>query len=233
MTSTQAESRLEDSVSVAHRWRGYALEHLGKDESLVRCEVRRQTQARKVRLQEHIRLEVGRVVVGGRELDGDPVVQLAQEDVLVVSDRDVLKLGGGGHNLEETLELGLVRERHGEDVDRHVVDVVVRRDHAQVQRRRVHWEKSARLGSLGARTLVLDRDGLGVLEVRERLLDELRKVVREMSVRCACERSARLAKGPLRTLHVVVVRIRDEATVHPRPARRQRGTSREGRGRTR
>lgn len=49
-----------------------------------------------------------------------------------------------------------------------VVDVVVGGDHAQVERHHVH--------------LVLDADALGLLQVGERLLHQLRQVVRQVTV---------------------------------------------------
>lgn len=52
-----------------------------------------------------------------------------------------------------------------------VVDVVVGSDHAQVERSHVH--------------LILDADALGLLQVTERLLHQLRQVIRQVTVRHA------------------------------------------------
>lgn len=54
-----------------------------------------------------------------------------------------------------------------------VVDVIVGGDHAQVQGRHVH--------------LVLDADALGLLQVTQGLLHELRQVVRQVTMGDACE----------------------------------------------
>lgn len=93
-----------------------------------------------MRLEQDVGLEVRRVVVDSRKLDGHPIVDLAQEDVLVVADRDALELGGRRDDFEKTLELRLLRQRHREDIDRDVVDVVVGRNHAEVERGGVHCE---------------------------------------------------------------------------------------------
>ena len=53
-------------------------------------------------------------------------------------DGQVLVLGRGGDDLNEAADLGLAVEGHGEELDGGVVDVVVRGNHAQVQRGRVH-----------------------------------------------------------------------------------------------
>jgi hypothetical protein len=168
---------------------GEEVQDLAEDERLVGSEIGGQRQAREVRLQEDVDLEMRRFVVDVGELDRHAVVHLPEELVLVMPDRDALEFGGRRNNLEETAELGLFRQRHREDVDRDIVDVVVRRDHAEVERRDVH--------------LVLDRDRLRVLQVGESRLDQLGQVVAQMPVR--------------RTLHVVVVRVRDESSVHPSP----------------
>lgn len=70
--------------------------------------------------------------------------------------RNVVVLGCGRDDLEESLELCLGRQRHGKEFDRRVVDIVVRRDHPEVERRQVH--------------LVLDRNALARLEIRQRRL---------------------------------------------------------------
>ena len=95
-------------------------------------------------------------------------MQAGEECVLAVSDRQLGVLGGRGDDLHQTADLGLGVERHGEELDGGVVDVVVGGDHAQVQRGHVH--------------LVLDRDALGLFEVGEGLLDHFRQVVREVTV---------------------------------------------------
>jgi hypothetical protein len=78
-----------------------------------------------VGLEEDKDLEVRRLVVLLLELDRAPVVDAPEDEVLVVPDRDVLKLGRRRDNLEQALELGPLAQRHAEDLDRHVRDVVV------------------------------------------------------------------------------------------------------------
>jgi hypothetical protein len=109
---------------------------------LVGSEVGGKSKPREVRLKEDVRLEVRALVVDRRKLDGTTVVHPAKKRVLVVTNGDVLEFGGGRDDLEETLELRLLREGHREDVDGDVVDVVVRRDHTEVERRNVHCSKS-------------------------------------------------------------------------------------------
>lgn len=55
-----------------------------------------------------------------------------------------------------------------EQTDGGVVDVVVRSDHAQIERSDVH--------------LVLDADALGLLQVVQRVLHQLREVVRQVTM---------------------------------------------------
>mmetsp|Transcript_15351 Transcript_15351/g.26133 ORF Transcript_15351/g.26133 Transcript_15351/m.26133 type:complete len:396 (-) Transcript_15351:1333-2520(-) len=100
-----------------------------------------------------------------------------------------LELGRRGKDLEEALCLGARLKRGGEELDRRVLDVVVRRDHPEVERRGVH--------------AVLDRDAPRGLQVPQRGLDELGEVVGEMAVG--------------RALQVVVVRVLRQPAVHERP----------------
>lgn len=75
------------------------------------------------------------------------------------------------HLLRESwarLHLSLAGDRLAEDLDGGVRDVVVRRNHAQVQRLQVH--------------VVLHRHHAGGLQVRQRALDQVREVVRQVPV---------------------------------------------------
>lgn len=76
-------------------------------------------------LKENERLEVRGLVVLGLELDGRSVVDPLEDDVLVVTDGDVLELGRRRDDLEKTLELRSFAEGHAEDLDGDVGDVVV------------------------------------------------------------------------------------------------------------
>ena len=77
--------------------------------------------------------------------------------------------GGIGDDLQQASDLGLGVERHGEEFDGGVVDVVVSGDHAQVERRRVH--------------VVLDGDAFGLLQIRECVLDQFGQMIRQMTMR--------------------------------------------------
>jgi hypothetical protein len=65
-----------------------------------------------------------------------------------MANRNVFKLGGRRNDLEQALELCLLRERHTENVNGDIVDVVVCRDHAQVERRSIHCDVSGEQGSV-------------------------------------------------------------------------------------
>lgn len=98
---------------------------LSEDDGLVGREIGGEDHPREVRLEQDERLEVRGLVVLGVELDGRPVVDALEEDVLMVTDGDVLELGRGGYDLEETLELGALAKRHAEDLNGDVRNVVV------------------------------------------------------------------------------------------------------------
>ncbi|KAG5462685.1 MAG: LOW QUALITY PROTEIN: hypothetical protein BJ554DRAFT_4068 [Olpidium bornovanus] len=104
-------------------------------------------------------------------------------------DRDVVKFVRGRNDLQQTAQFRRRSQRHAENFDRLVVDVVVRGDHAKVQRRNVH--------------LVLDEDAFALLQVGQRGLHELGKVVRQVAVRSA--------------LQIIIVRILRHAPVEERP----------------
>ena len=72
----------------------------------------------------------------------------------MVTDGQRVVLGRVRDDVEEATQLDLAGERHGEELDRGVVDVVVGRNHAQVERTHVD--------------LVLDRNALGLGQVRKR-----------------------------------------------------------------
>ena len=55
-----------------------------------------------------------------------------------MSDGDDVKLGGVTDDVDEAFHFGLVRQTHAEQFDGRVVDVVVCRNHAQVERSHVH-----------------------------------------------------------------------------------------------
>jgi hypothetical protein len=67
-----------------------------------------------------------------------PGGEVSQQTILSVSDGQVLVLGGGGDDLDEAADFGFAVQRHGEELDGGVVDVVVGGDHTQVERGRVH-----------------------------------------------------------------------------------------------
>lgn len=174
------------------------VEHLAQDVGLVRGEVGGKLESREVGLKEDVGLEVRREVVGLCRLDRYPIVDLAQKFLLPVPQRDRLELLRGRDDLENALELGFLRQAHAEDVGRDVVDVVVRGDDTERECSRVH--------------LIFDRDAVGVLQVGQSRLDQLRQVVALCHVISLGQTSGtgRAHQVAMRgALHVVVVRIRD------------------------
>jgi hypothetical protein len=113
------------------------------------------------------------VEVGLGHLDGHAVVDALEERVLVVPDRDRLKLVCRRDNLEQALELGRLLDRRRERLDSDVRNVVERRDHAEVVGFGVH--------------LVLDNDAVRLLEVVDRVLDKLGQVLCDVRRRRALE----------------------------------------------
>jgi hypothetical protein len=79
-----------------------------------------------------------------------PGGEVSEEAVLPVPDGQVLVLCRGRDDLDEAADLRLAVERHGEELDGGVVNVVVGGDHAQVQGRCVH--------------VLLNADALAVLQ---------------------------------------------------------------------
>ena len=79
-----------------------------------------------------------------------PGGEVSEEAVLPVPDGQVLVLCRGRDDLDEAADLRLAVERHGEELDGGVVDVVVGGDHAQVQGCCVH--------------VLLNADALAVLQ---------------------------------------------------------------------
>ena len=114
----------------------------------------------------HLDVRVSRAPVFERH--GGVVQHVAKNVRLTRAHCKLFKLSRTRNNLEQALELGLRRERRGEELDRGVGDVVVRTDHAQVERGHVH--------------VVLDADALARLEVAECRLHQLRERVGEVPV---------------------------------------------------
>ena len=121
--------------------------------------------------------------------DGRVVQHVPQRARLARARGVPLKLRCAGDNLQQPLELGLRRQGRGEELDRGVRDGVVRADHAEVERRDVH--------------VVLHRDALARLQIRQRRLHQLGERVREVPVR--------------RARQVVVVGVLAQAPVVERP----------------
>ena len=82
-------------------------------------------------LKQEIGLDV-RVVelAAAGQLVGQLVAQVPQDSVLTVTNLEVLELGRGRDDFDEAADFGLVVERHAEQLDGRVVDVVVGGDHA-------------------------------------------------------------------------------------------------------
>ena len=89
-------------------------------------------------LEENIGLGVG-VVVGARvgDFEGQVVRQLAQSVVFSVAHLDALELRGAREDLQQTPQLALLVQRRAEELHGGVFDVVVRRDHTQVEGRKL------------------------------------------------------------------------------------------------
>ena len=58
------------------------------------------------------------------------VAQVSKERVFAVTNLQIFEFGCGGNDLDQAADLGLVVEGHAEQLDRRVVDVVIRSDHA-------------------------------------------------------------------------------------------------------
>ena len=104
---------------------GEETDDLSEDDSLVGSEVGGKDHPREVSLEENEGFEVRGLVILGLELDGRSVVDPLEDDVLVVTDGDVLELRRRRDDLEKTLELGSFAEGHAEDLDGDVGNVVV------------------------------------------------------------------------------------------------------------
>ena len=101
-------------------------------------------------------------------------------------------------------------QRGGEELDRRVRDVVVRGDHAKVERCHLHPP--------------FDREAASRLEISEGRLDELGEVVREMAVRGALQvvvvwvlRQPAVHEGPRQVVDCVLLRLdglRDDLGAH-------------------
>jgi hypothetical protein len=58
------------------------------------------------------------------------VAQVSKERIFAVTDLEVLEFGGCGYDFDEAADFGLVVERHAEQLDGCIVDVIVRSNHA-------------------------------------------------------------------------------------------------------
>ncbi len=72
-------------------------------------------------------------VFGLFEFHGQVASKVSQCNILLVTDLDFLKLSSSAHDLNETLQLGVVRQRLGEQLKGGASDVVIRGNHTQVQ----------------------------------------------------------------------------------------------------
>eukprot|EP00053_Salpingoeca_punica_P020083 m.207382 g.207382 ORF g.207382 m.207382 type:complete len:978 (-) comp17788_c0_seq1:3740-6673(-) len=174
--------------------------HLLQDGLLVKLHLGRHADAGEVGLQQDVGLDV-RVVEARRRLllVGQAAGQLLQEAVLLLADGQVVKLDGRSDNLQQALELGGVGEGAAKDLDGGVVDVVEGGNGAEVERRE--------------RVVVLvDADALGLLQLRQRVLHQLRQVVRQVAVCRALQRvvvwivrHAHIEEGPRQVVDGVLL----------------------------
>ena len=162
---------------------------VGQDRRQVVGQVAVELHAPEVRLQQRGGLDVRVRRAPALQRDGRVVQHVPQRARLARARGVPLKLRCAGDNLQQPLELGLRRQGRGEELDRGVRDGVVRADHAEVERRDVH--------------VVLHRDALARLQIRQRRLHQLGERVREVPVR--------------RARQVVVVGVLAQAPVVERP----------------
>mmetsp|Transcript_10154 Transcript_10154/g.33218 ORF Transcript_10154/g.33218 Transcript_10154/m.33218 type:complete len:242 (-) Transcript_10154:1105-1830(-) len=148
---------------------------------------------------------------GRRRLEAREVLcEFSEGLVLPEARRDRGDLGGAREDLQERGDLRLRPDGRREELDGRVLDVVVGRDHAEVQRRHVD--------------VVVDGDALGLFQVADDVLDELREVVGDVAIRRALDvvevrvlRQPPVVEGPRQIVDGVLLvfdRLRHDLRVH-------------------